>query len=228
MPKLTLNAKGLASRALDGILVVGAVAATTAFIVSSSRWRHQAPQRSTSMEFSVDDRERLRLGKLIGRPDAPVTLVEFLDYQCPSCLAIERVLQGIEEEFPGKVQRVVRHLPLSYHPVAFAAAVATFCASELGMFGEMHRTLFSLQDSLEKMPMLAFAKRANLSDLNQWQRCTNATAASDSIKKDVALAGAMGITSTPTLIVDGKLLEWRTPADVRTTLVARINLLGGK
>ena len=91
---------------------------------------------------------RTDLGAAKGPESAPVTIVEFSDFQCPYCAASGPVLTRLFEKYPGKIRLIFRHFPLPGHIQAMPAAEAAECARDQGKFWEMHDLLFQHQEEL--------------------------------------------------------------------------------
>lgn len=92
----------------------------------------------------VFDRIPDERGQILGSADAPVTIVEFSDFQCPYCAQVIEPLNNLIAKYPGKIRFVYRHFPLTdIHAVAFQSAVASECAALQGKFWEFHALLFS-------------------------------------------------------------------------------------
>ena len=145
-----------------------------------------------------------------GPVDAPATLVEYADYQCPDCQAsypvIERVLAG----FGDRVRFVVRQFPLvSRHPLAQAAALASEAAGRQGKFWEMHRRLMEARGKLEPTDLLRHARESGL-DIEQWQRDMSAPALAERIAQTKRLGVRSGANGTPTLFINGVRYEGET------------------
>jgi protein-disulfide isomerase len=152
---------------------------------------------STSLEFNV-----------VGRADAPVTIIEFSDLQCPYCArhALNTFPQ-IKRNYidTGKVRYAARDFPLAMHPFAMPAAVATRCAGEQGKFWEYRHAVFDRQDDLDAAPFDALAAELGL-DVPRFAACQKDGAQADAVRADVQLAGSNGITSTPTFVV-GRIVD---------------------
>jgi protein-disulfide isomerase len=155
---------------------------------------------STGLEFNV-----------VGRADAPVTIIEFSDLQCPYCAGHAlKVFPEIKRDYidTGKVRYVARDFPLTMHPFALPAAVATRCAGEQGKFWEYRHALFERQNELATSPYDALAAELGL-DVPRFAECRKDPAQEAAVRADIALAGSTRITSTPTFlvgrVVDGKL-----------------------
>jgi protein-disulfide isomerase len=138
----------------------------------------------------------------IGREDAPVTVVEFSDYQCPFCRKFH------SETFPelkknyidtGKVRFISRDLPLDFHPDAPDAAMTARCAGEQNKFWEMRDILLGQAD-LSPEALVKYAAQINV-DMKLFETCLNEKKYSAAIQKDVADARVLGVRGTPSFIV---------------------------
>jgi len=139
----------------------------------------------------------------IGRAEAPITIVEFTDYQCPYCKQFyTTTFTKIKKNYidTGKVRWVTRDLPLQIHPYALKAAEASRCAGDQGKYWEMHDALLSSDappsdDVIKKLV-------AGLSlDLKNFQRCLDSEKYRAEVQKDAAEAITLQITHTPTFVV---------------------------
>jgi protein-disulfide isomerase len=138
-----------------------------------------------------------------GNPNAKVAIIEFSDYQCPFCGRYDKdtypqILKDYVDS--GKVKYVFRDMPLDFHKNAFKAAEATHCAAEQGRFWEMHDRLFGNQTNLaaEDLPKHAAALQLNGS---LFQQCLDSGRYATDIKNDIAVAGNVGITGTPSFLI---------------------------
>ena len=157
-----------------------------------------------------------------GRRDAPVTLYEMSDFQCPYCRAFALVtMPQLEQEYitTGKVRLIYINLPLtSVHPNAQAAAQVALCAGRQDRFWAMHDLLFRHQDEWAKLPnpetfLLALGDSARL-DHTALARCITAKETASEVEADAARARRAGAVSTPTFYVEGGLLEGAAPVSV--------------
>jgi protein-disulfide isomerase len=157
----------------------------------------------------VNDWDRVKNGgHRMGPADAPVTIVEFSDFQCPACARFaNNVFPTLEEVFPGKLSLVYRHWPLRMHPYAYPAARAAECAAAQGRFEVFHDLLFQQRDSLGSKPFTQFAREAHVPDVAQFDRCASSTAPVPAVEADMAEARRIGGTGTPTLVINGILLR---------------------
>jgi protein-disulfide isomerase len=152
-------------------------------------------------------------GRSIGSADAPVTIVEFSDYQCPFCGSFERdTMPMIRGDYidTGKARLVFRNFPLDFHGYARKAAEAAECAGEQGRFWEMHGRLFAGQDSLGDESYRRWAQEIGL-DAANFSACLDGGAMAAKVDGDLAAARALGISGTPTFLINGRALEGARP-----------------
>lgn len=156
--------------------------------------------------------EIMGAGNRIGGVDAPVTIVEFSDFQCPYCaqFALD-VLRPARRGRPGDVALIYRHWPLSIHSHAFDAAIASECAAAQGRFEPFHDALFAGQDSIGLLPFEHFAADAGVPDIAAFKACRADGAIARRVERDRDLARAIGARGTPTFVVNGYLM--RAPLD---------------
>ncbi len=169
--------------------------------------QNQLPTKQTNltMKISVDN------DPIIGNPDAPITIIEFSDFQCPFCARFyTQTLPLIYEEYiePGKVKLVFRDYPIqSIHPNAVPAAVASECANEQGKFKEMHDMLFEKQNEWSKQKtadaLSLFSQYATKIQLEQevFDSCLTSGKYIEEIRKDLDDGRDYGVTGTPGFFV---------------------------
>jgi protein-disulfide isomerase len=162
------------------------------------------------------------VGQAIGERNAPVTIVEFGDYQCPACAALHADLNRLLAEHPGRVRIVYRHFPLTrIHEFAQLAAEAAECAAVQGTFGPMHDALFARSKEIGVEPWSAFAAKAGVKDTAELDRCVREHRTADVVNRDAKLARALGATGTPALIVAGRLIPGRPPYEALEQLAVK-------
>ena len=176
------------------------VALAGSFSTAASGASFEGLLPATGLEFNV-----------VGRADAPVTIIEFSDLQCPHCARNAlNTFPEIKRNYidTGKVRYVARDFPLTMHPFAMPAAVATRCAGEQGKFWQYRHALFERQNDLATSPYDALAAELSL-DVPRFAECRKDPAQVAAVRADIALAGSNRVTSTPTFlvgrVVDGKL-----------------------
>jgi protein-disulfide isomerase len=139
-----------------------------------------------------------------GDPNAPITIVEFTDMQCPFCgRYAENTLSKIDQEYikSGKVRYIVKDFPLeSIHPNALRAAEATHCAAEQNKAWEMHDRLFANQQKLTKEDITAHAAALGL-DSAKFEACLDSDRYAADIRKEIAVGQSSGVNGTPTFFL---------------------------
>jgi len=151
-------------------------------------------------------------GASIGPVDAPVTIIEFSDYQCPFCLRAEPTMWQLVDEFPTQVRWVYRHFPLSIHPNAMTAAEGAVCARHQGKFWELHRLLFLNNRKLDKASIIGYAKEAGL-DTEAFTTCMNEGLGKEEVQTDLAAGRSLGVTGTPTFFINGVPMSGALPLE---------------
>ncbi len=152
-----------------------------------------------------------------GRPGAPVTLVEFTDYECPSCAQTQPVLERLLREYDGKLRLVVRDFPLQQHAQATLAAQAAEAARAQGKFWEYHALLFRQQPNLSRAQLSEYAGQLGL-DRQQFEAALAAQQFAAPVQRDVQDGVRFGIRATPTLFINGR----RVPENTYEALKAAI------
>jgi protein-disulfide isomerase len=148
---------------------------------------------------------------VLGNPDAPVTLLEYGDYECPYCAAAAPVLRQVVTESGGRVRLIFRNFPLpSVHPFALTAALAAEAAGEQGAFWPMHELIFARQDRLDDAALRAYADEVGIDG----SRVVGAAAQvfGDKVEADFAAGLEAGVGGTPTVFIDGRLYSGRVEA----------------
>lgn len=162
--------QGVLDRLLSAILAFAALAIAGALMhrefVSSGN-----STASLESKYISNWREIARLGRTVGDSTAPVTLVEFSDFQCPFCRRFNGTLRRTLDAFPGQVSYVFVHYPLPNHPSALPAARAAECANTHGKFREIADRMFDTQDSLGKKAWSSYALDAGISDTLGFVKC---------------------------------------------------------
>ena len=141
-----------------------------------------------------------------GPATAPVTLIEFSDFECPYCGNMEPVLKQVEKNYGDKVRFVYRQFPLPWvHPYALKAAEASLCANEQNRFWEYHDALFANQRDLTVESLKKRAADLKL-DTAQFNTCLDSGKEAAAISKDVAAGHQAGVDGTPTLFINGRMM----------------------
>ena len=158
-----------------------------------------APQRPADEKVKVD----LRGTHVMGRSDAPVTMVEFTDLECPFCRTFHTgTFEQIKRDFidTGKVRFVSRDFPLDFHANARPAALAVRCAGEQGKFWEMRHGVTVNGNALSRDTYFALARDLGL-DMQGFGACFGNEKYKAAVDQDIAAAVAAGVSGTPTFVV---------------------------
>jgi protein-disulfide isomerase/uncharacterized membrane protein len=164
----------------------------------------------------------------MGPKDAPITIVEFSDFQCPYCRVGALTVNAVMKRFPGKVRVVFRNFPLDQacnplvqhtpHPVACEAARASICAHRQGKFEPVYEAFFDQQSAFSNTHPTEMAKKAGLNP-DQLQSCMSSSDSGIAITKDIEEGKLLGINSTPTFFINGHKMEGPYPIPVWTEVI---------
>ena len=165
-------------------------------------------------------------GYVKGSPTAPVEITEYADYQCPFCQTFATLqMPTIEERLinTGRLRWRYRDFPLQQHPFARLAAHSAACADEQGKYWDQHRRIYEGQSEWASSGNAApiFRKYAGAAgvDLGRYDACMQAGKYAGRIQADVNSGLAVGVSSTPTLLANGRLYQGRFDSDAITKLV---------
>jgi protein-disulfide isomerase len=146
-----------------------------------------------------------------GPASAPVTIVEFSDFQCPYCAQAALTLRQLRQQYGDRVRLVFRHFPLKQiHPRAEKAAEAASCAGEQGHFWEMHDRLFEKQAQLEPADLKRHASDLHLNTA-AFGRCLDSGRAASRVQRDAAAGEELGVRGTPGIFVNGRMFKGALP-----------------
>jgi protein-disulfide isomerase len=155
----------------------------------------------------------------IGGASAPVTIVEFSDFQCPYCQRAAPTLKRVRQTYGDKVRIVWKDFPLTQiHPQAFKAAEAAHCAEEQGKFWEFHDRLFGNQQALQPDDLKKTAADLGL-DTAKFNACFDASKYAERVRDGVAAGTRLGVNSTPTMYLNGRLVSGAQPYEVFTAMI---------
>jgi protein-disulfide isomerase len=148
-----------------------------------------------------------------GPAGAPVTILEWSDFQCPFCREAQPVLGRLLAEFPDRVRLVFKDFPLRSHELAVPAAIAARCAGAQGRFWEYHDLLFVAQPAFARDDLVGYARRLGL-DAPPFTECLDAAGFQEDVMADQGEGRAAGVRATPTFFVNGRKIEGAQPIDV--------------
>lgn len=158
------------------------------------------PSQPAKVGVSADDDE------VRGSPDAPVTIIEFSDFQCPFCERFfSQTYPSLVKNYidTGKVRFIYRDFPLNFHPNAQKAAEAAECAGEQGKFWEMHDRIFNNQGAITVPDLKTYAKDIAGLDTSKFNECLDSGLMAPEVQKDLKDGSSAGVTGTPTFFVNG-------------------------
>ena len=145
-----------------------------------------------------------------GPKNAPVTIVEFTDYQCPYCHRAQDVVDQILQQYEGKVRLVHLDFPLENHPGAVPAARAARCAGEQGRFWDFHRSLMTQKGSLDQADLTSRAATLKL-DAGDFAECLASDRHLETILEELEQGSDLGVTGTPAYFINGRMVSGAQP-----------------
>jgi protein-disulfide isomerase len=152
------------------------------------------------------------VGPSKGDSSAPITIVEFSDYQCPFCGRAEPTVKEVFDQYKGKVRLVYREYPLSIHDHAQKASEAALCADDQGKYWEMHEKLFANQTALTIENLKSYAKALSL-DTAKFDKCLDGGDKAKSIQASLKAGEDVGVSGTPAFFINGRPLFGAVPAE---------------
>ena len=165
-----------------------------------------APAPAAKQTFNITQSDHVR-----GDFNAPITLVEFSDFECPFCERHYPTMNQIISNYQGRVRLVYKHFPLSFHPNAQKAAESSECASEQGKFWEYHDKLFTNQSngySTDKFKQWAVELKLNTKKFND---CLDSGKYASKVQADAQEGAQKGVNGTPATFVSGQLVSGAVP-----------------
>jgi protein-disulfide isomerase len=154
-----------------------------------------------------------------GAASAPVTLVEFSDFQCPFCQSVAPTLKRVKQTYGDKVRIVWKDFPLTQiHPQAFKASEAAHCAGDQGKYWQYHDQLFGNQQALQMNDLKQYAADLGL-DAAAFNACLDTSKYGERVRDGVAQGTTLGVNSTPTIYINGRLLSGAQPFDVIAAVI---------
>jgi Na+/H+ antiporter NhaA len=193
---------GILSAALSAALITWLLFRATALLPRRLKIRALLGTAQSLVDLYIDvdpERDHIR-----GSTDAPVTVVEYGDFECPYCGQAEPVVRELLREFGEEVRYVWRHLPLSdVHPHAQLAAEAAEAAADQGAFWEMHDLMLDNQDALEGRDLIGYAEQLEL-DVERFTDKLRTHAGAARVAEDIDSADLSGVSGTPTFFINSR------------------------
>lgn len=191
---------------------------------NNSEYAHLVPQKLLDAPVSIPTAG----SPSVGPADAPITLVEFSDFQCPYCAAAVPQIKAILKAYPSKVRLFFKEFPLDFHPQAAIAAEAAIAAQKQGKFWQMHDAMYAHPDRLSRQDLLADASKLGL-NINEFEADLDSAAVKQIIMRDIGEGNRAGVEGTPTLFINGQRYNGPLEADVLEPLLnAQLKKAGTK
>lgn len=162
-----------------------------------------------------------------GAANAPITIVEFADFQCPFCNRVQPVLKSVLTKYKGKVKLAYLDFPLApIHSHAEAAAEASRCALAQGKYWEMHDAMFADQSKLDTASLVKTAAGLGM-DQNSFESCLNSGKYKMLVQKDLREGSEAGVNATPTFFVNGEMIGGvQSDADFEKVIHRQLSNMG--
>src|SRR5262249_53505716 len=156
-----------------------------------------------------------------GELNAPITIVEFADFQCPFCGRVQPLLKDVLAKYKGKVKLAYRDFPLApIHPHAEIAAEASRCALDQGKYWEMHDAMYSDQTKLDEAALVKTATRLGLNDAS-FASCMRSGKYKELVQQDLQAGTEAGVNATPSFFINGEFLGGAQSAADFATIIDR-------
>jgi protein-disulfide isomerase len=155
-----------------------------------------------------------------GPEGAPITIVEFSDFQCPYCARAEPTVKDLMEleKYKGKIRLVFRDYPLDFHKLAPKAAEAAHCAGDQGKFWEMHGKLFAATPKLEVTDLKAYARELTL-DGGRFDKCLDSGEKAKEVQEHFKAGAEAGVRGTPAFFINGRLISGAQPLEAFKAII---------
>jgi protein-disulfide isomerase len=173
------------------------------------------PPNPPVYSISTDDQPTL------GSATAPVTIVEFTDYQCPSCAAMQSTIDKLLKDYEGRARLIVRDFPLEQHADAFKAAEAAEAAREQGKYWEYVQLLLHNQSQLGVAKLKEYASQVSL-NRQQFDAALDSGKFTAKVQRDIRDGLRLGVDATPTLFVNGRKVSVPTPEALKAAIEAAL------
>jgi predicted DsbA family dithiol-disulfide isomerase len=162
--------------------------------------------------FFEPPRVQIDVGNLpyLGEKNAPVTIVEFSDYQCPFCKRVRQTIDNLVEDYKGKVKYVFMDFPLSFHAKAPKAHEAARCAGDQDKYYEYNKKIFENQNAIDIPDLKKYARELKLNSSN-FDKCLDGGKHAPSVTRMMEQASSAGVSGTPAFFINGIMLSGARP-----------------
>jgi protein-disulfide isomerase len=184
--------------------------------LTSLEAKHQVKRHLEPLRLAAAAEDSAR----IGPADAPITIIEYSDFQCPYCTIAAETVKQVREKYGDKVSVVYRHFPLPNHTQAGPAAEAAECANEQGQFWSYHDALFADQKPWTRDDLIGYAKKLDIK-MKPFEECLDSGRHRATIEDDIADGRAVGMSGTPGFFVNGLVLSGAQPLSAFSEVIDR-------
>ncbi len=168
-------------------------------VVALAAFAFAAPAHADDMRYEIS----VQGSPYLGAKDAPITIIEFMDYQCPQCAVASSVTQRLLEDYKGDVKLVLKMYPYLHKDFSHLAAEAALAAWDQGYLEEMHNMMLQNSPRLDKASLIQYALKAGM-DADRFQASLEGMKHMDIIERDTQLAQDLDLYSTPVFFINGK------------------------
>ena len=191
-----------------------------------NRYVAEQQKKKQTAQLEADFKNRVKdsvtaANPVKGAENAPITIIEYSDFQCPYCARGANSVSRLLKIYPEKVKLAFKNLPLSFHKQALPAAKATLAAHKQGKFWQYHDILFKNYNKLNEKLLLKAAQDLKL-DMEKFNTDRKSLAIADQIKAEQAQAAKNGITGTPAFIANGVIIKGAQPINYFVKVVNRL------
>ncbi len=182
--------------------------------IFSNQFTFDPSKSASDNKLTVDPNTVIRAySPAVGAATAPVTIIEFIDFQCPFCQASWPIFEKAKERFGPAIRVVFKHIPVTQiHDQALTAHLASACADEQGKFWQYEKEVFTTK-KLDADSLKSYADTLQL-DTTAFDKCLQTKKYLKNIETDIRDAADLGVRGTPTYFVNGQKLEGAVPEDV--------------
>jgi protein-disulfide isomerase len=156
-----------------------------------------------------------------GPKDAPVTIIEFSDFQCPYCAGLQPTLDQVLKTFPKEVNLVYKQFPLNIHQYAHQAAAASVAAHQQGRFWQLHDKLFQNAAAINEENIKKWAKEVGV-NMGDFEKAMQSGLPDTLVQKDIADGAQANVLGTPTLFINGKRVQDRSFEGFKKTILEEL------
>ncbi|QTA90475.1 thioredoxin domain-containing protein [Desulfonema magnum] len=162
-----------------------------------------------------------KINPVMGSKDAPITIIEFTDFQCPYCSRAARTVERVLKKYPGKVRLALKNNPLDFHKQALPAASAALAANKQGKFWEYHDLLFKNASDLNEEMFVKFAEDLSL-DVEKFNKDRNSDEIIVQIEAEREEAEKYKLKGTPSFVANGIVIRGAQKIDYFSKVVDRL------